>query len=951
PGTVQAAAEIGLPIINCGPGAIALIGMPAPGFPLTVLWESLGDGSFSNASSQAVIYTPGALDSISSSIAIVYNIIDPICGNQSDTMNIIFNAQPFALFSNDTFAICDQSDKGSILNFPSLIIGGDMNGVWTNSGGAPVNFSNPSSVDFNGVATGFYTFMYQTNSAIPPCQNASYSIIVSVQVCLCPIITVQPLPGGICNSLQTLALNAFVIAGAPGTWVILSAPPGSNPATVIGSNMQIQGADPGLYSLRFTFDSAPIIACPDSAEIEVLIQDVPSISVSSDTSICGISDVPLTAIVGGSATNAVWFTSGSGIFDNTISLNPVYMPSNADLVSGQIRLIAKTIDSLGFCTDALDTTYLNLFAPPFVIWSALKDTVCNVIDSGSVVNLNSFITAGDLTGIWTDVDGTGVDLSAPSLVDFAGFTPGNYHFNYTTQSAMPPCKDVSYVFEVLVEDCACPLLEISDINGPVCIPTSVNLNALISNASSGFWSLYDGPVSASWPVILGNSVITDNADPGQYILRYQLIDSVPGCMASKFISFTLDQSPLVTSTSFICDADLLHYSVQVNTNAFTVISDFGTVSLSSPGLFSVQGIPAGQNIVLQLSSASGNCTFTMPISAPDCTCTLMIENLSDTIFLCRGDTFTLIPIVTGATGIPFNTWIGPGFSVQRPSFKIFEDGTFIWSVRDALCERRDTFHVKVYDSVLLSDTLLPPFCPGGSDGSVIISNISQGVGPYSVQLDNRPPFSLDIFPDTIKMISSGNHTLGITDLNGCESLFTISVPDPMDRLLNLGPDQSIKKGDSVLISPLFTNIAVADFIWDPATFNLGLLPQWIKPEETVSLSLSVTDSSGCVFQDEVLIKVTVDQFFYIPTVFSPNGDQINDVLTIETSSSPIDLMSLEIFDRWGSMVYKQTNSAPFSWNGTFKNQPVQSGVYILKLHYKDAEGKDQYYFNDITVLH
>lgn len=941
--------DAGPDFINCGPGVVALIGMPAPSPPVTILWETSGDGTFSNASAQATIYTPGSLDSISPVISVVYKVIDPVCGDQLDTMEIYFNQTPFATFANDTFDICNETDKGSSINFPSLIAGGDVNGVWSNTGGAPVNFSNPSSVDFNGVAVGFYTFAYQTNSAVAPCQNVSYTIVISVKACLCPSISVQPLPGGICNSQQILALNAFVMAGAPGTWAILSTPPGTNPATVIGSNMQIQGADPGLYSLRFTFDSAPIVACPDSAEIEVLIQDAPTISITTDTTVCGLSDINLDAIVGGSATNAIWFTSGTGSFDQSLNLNPTYSPSNADIISGQIRIIAKTSDTLGFCTDVLDTMLINFSLPPFVTWSTLMDTVCNQSDSGSVVNLLSFITGGDVSGIWTDEDGANVNLSNPANVDFDGVSSGTYHFKYETQSAIPPCVNVDYTVEVFVEDCACPLLEINDIVNTICIPTSINLNALIVNAAPGSWSLISGPFG-TWPIISANVVSTDNADDGQYVLQYLLTDSVPGCLASKFISFSLESGPIVSSTTVDCDADLLHYTVVANTNASVLTSDFGNVSLSSPGIYTIQSIPAGQNIILELFSASGDCMSTVPLSAPDCNCTLMIEDIADTLYLCKGDTFTLIPIVTGATGLPFNFWTGPHGTVQKPSFKIFEDGTFIWAVKDSLCERRDTFNVKVYDSVILDASFLPPFCPGGNDGMIIINTIVQGSEPYSVQLDNGTPFLISTFPDTIKLVSAGNHNISIADLLGCESQFEVTVPDPSDRDINLGPDISITLGDSVLINPVLTDIAAQSFVWSNNSFALDLQPKWIIPETSISLSLTVTDSSGCIFQDDINITVTTEQNFYIPTVFSPNNDGINDLLIVETSVNPIDIRSLEIFDRWGNLVYLQNDSPPFRWNGTFKNQPVSPGVYIVKLMWKDENGNDQFYFTDITLI-
>jgi hypothetical protein len=169
--------------------------------------------------------------------------MDDVCGEQVDSMNAYFNADPFATFSNDTITICNETAYGSVLNFNFWITGGDVNGTWTNVSGVLVNFSNPASVDFNGIAQGYYEFTYRTNSAIPPCTETTYSIYIDVQNCSCPLLTLNNPPSGICNNLLTLPLDAFIMSGAPGTWQILSTPPGSNPATLSGSVLSVNGVD------------------------------------------------------------------------------------------------------------------------------------------------------------------------------------------------------------------------------------------------------------------------------------------------------------------------------------------------------------------------------------------------------------------------------------------------------------------------------------------------------------------------------------------------------------------------------------------------------------------------------------------------------------------------------------------------------------------------------------
>lgn len=161
--------------------------------------------------------------------------------------------------------------------------------------------------------------------------------------------------------------------------------------------------------MRFTFDAAPLVGCPDSAEIDIFIQELPTLSISGDTSTCGLTSVQLDAIIGGSATGVVWSTSGLGTFGDPGALNTLYFPSVFDVASAQVILIATTVDTFGFCNVPEDTITLFLVTPPSTSFSALADTLCNHPDSGSVINFSSFIIQGMARGY-------GLILTAPWLI-------------------------------------------------------------------------------------------------------------------------------------------------------------------------------------------------------------------------------------------------------------------------------------------------------------------------------------------------------------------------------------------------------------------------------------------------------------------------------------------------------------------------------------------------------
>ena len=67
---------------------------------------------------------------------------------------------------------------------------------------------------------------------------------------------------------------------------------------------------------------------------------------------------------------------------------------------------------------------------------------------------------------------------------------------------------------------------------------------------------------------------------------------------------------------------------------------------------------------------------------------------------------------------------------------------------------------------------------------------------------------------------------------------------------------------------------------------------------------------------------------YSPNAFSPDGDGINDFFKI-SGQAMIDFQ-IEIFNRWGQMVYKYLDLSN-GWAGTFKGKNLPTGTYVYKL--------------------
>ena len=76
------------------------------------------------------------------------------------------------------------------------------------------------------------------------------------------------------------------------------------------------------------------------------------------------------------------------------------------------------------------------------------------------------------------------------------------------------------------------------------------------------------------------------------------------------------------------------------------------------------------------------------------------------------------------------------------------------------------------------------------------------------------------------------------------------------------------------------------------------------------------------------ISVEKPYALYAPNAFSPDSDGINDFFKI--SGQGILDFQIEIYNRWGQMVYKSDDLSK-GWNGTFKGKNLPTGSYVYKI--------------------
>lgn len=120
----------------------------------------------------------------------------------------------------------------------------------------------------------------------------------------------------------------------------------------------------------------------------------------------------------------------------------------------------------------------------------------------------------------------------------------------------------------------------------------------------------------------------------------------------------------------------------------------------------------------------------------------------------------------------------------------------------------------------------------------------------------------------------------------------------------------------------------------------------------VPISLEVTDPvSGCsdLILKEIYVKPQVR--IYIPNVFSPNFDGINDEFKAFGDIPILQDYKLQIFSRWGNPVF--TSNDPLAgWDGNLNesNAAAPKDTYIYMISYTDNKGEKQYFSGTVQLI-
>ena len=283
---------------------------------------------------------------------------------------------------------------------------------------------------------------------------------------------------------------------------------------------------------------------------------------------------------------------------------------------------------------------------------------------------------------------------------------------------------------------------------------------------------------------------------------------------------------------------------------------------------------------------------------------------------------------------------------QRPHLTIQSPGSYMVYLQDLTngCFNSDVITVdRPEGPEQIKATVLHPSCTFAADGQILVDTIIGGTTPFVFSLKDRP-----LTPENnFEGLSPGVYHLTIVDNNGCELEEEFNLRAKSDPRIDLGPDQTIDFGAALTLTAI-TNIPTSDtatFTWliegEEITCQ-DCFTQQTRPLKNTNYTVTLTTVDGCSVSDEINVKVNQPRRYYIPNAFSPNGDGNNDFFVIAGGSDIKVIKHLSIFNRWGQMVFEQTNIPPndpsFAWHGSYDGQRCPTGVYVYRAEIEFVDG-------------
>ncbi len=676
----------------------------------------------------------------------------------------------------------------------------------------------------------------------------------------------------------------------------------------------------------------------DSVLIDVNLFEFPEIA--NDTTICQNYSVQLAALINPEATNYTW-TPATGLDNDTIS-GPLATPD----ATTTYTLTAESVN--GACSQTADITVQVL---PADVNITAADTVFLCL--GETLNLDAVTSTGVADNlIWSPGDSTLSDtlglnvIASPEVTTwyYATFTVGACVVMDSVLARVDSLPDLSLMTDPM-KDFYCQGDIVKIISANIYEPSNFPDIAHTWTEGLGF----ETPDSLAFMVF--------TAQDTAYYTRITVNNACRD--TNRMLINVVEPQTLIPhpSDTTICEGQTVQVMLEFQGQGDISWEPEENISCTDC-LNPVLSTPIPMTYTVK--AKEGECTqeATVQVNIRP----LPVYALSPDVEICAG-AGTQVQLNSATDGVSDYQWtssVDPNFTSGEDLLTVSPDQTTTFTLTATNECGSVGGPVKV--------TVVPQSFISLDDASICLGNsvtlVAEGSAPdgvsevFSWTVNGQPAGdgtnTLTINPEETSQVTV-NYVYG--DNCGSDSkTVTLTVFDnnfPVE--LSSNPVDTVYSGEELTLT---ANVTLAgqqanSYSWSgqgvdgqTTTTNQISTTQRSDQVENLSYQVQVTTDQGCIGEGAVFV-VLVPNIAKVPNVFTPNGDEVNDVFKVYYNARVFGIRQFRIYNRWGQLVYdgKDNNG----WDGTYKGQPAVSDVYIYQIAY-EIGGEVKTVKGDVTLL-
>ncbi|HRY97499.1 MAG TPA: choice-of-anchor L domain-containing protein [Bacteroidales bacterium] len=628
--------------------------------------------------------------------------------------------------------------------------------------------------------------------------------------------------------------------------------------------------------------------------------------------------------------NAVVIPAGSD--SGSIVIHP--LPDGLTEGTETVMLVVPT----GVCsqiTNEYDTHYIDIIDYAPLLVGAISDTT---IQCGDTVDLTATQTGGlgPYSWYWSN-DTLGVSIN--QSVSIIPVLTDTYTVELTDVCDNTVYDSVKVTVIGIVAD--------AGTDTAVCIGSTVDLS--VSGGTAWAWS--NGATTA-------NIQVSPLMTTSYFVTAYNYL-----CSGLDTVTVTINPLPLVsinTSADSICPGETSTFSASgaaswqwVSSPADPGLSpQAGQAAVNlSPGtttMYTVFGTDTNGCVNSQASSL-----LLKPVPTAD-------FSVLDTL-ICEGEPTTVVYSGSSSTHASFE-WN-------------FDGGQFNGSGPGPYIVSWDTVGVQYVHLTVIDDG-----CVSAEHIRDVSVQPHPSVGYYALNNEGCPPLTVS-FRDTSSNVNPGavyhwtfgnggtafqpnpdftytesglyDISLSITNPNGCQTKLIypglVHAYEVPQAVLRHSP------GYGTEFNPLIkffdrSEGNVVQWTWSTGDGQIYYVPDFhhqYADTGRFEVSLIVMNDLGCSDTMRAWVEIRPDYTFYVPNAFTPDGDNLNDVFRI--SGLNVNGFSLNIFDRWGGLVF-ESHDIDMGWDGTIRGSQAPVGLYVVVVYFTDVNGLRRSHYGHVSLV-